>query len=430
MKKSDLFKQQRSQKLDAQAAILDKCKAENREMNAAEVLSFDALDVESTELEGQIARALKAEKIELEIASRAAGAVLPAGGGEEKELDKIQKRFSIVKAIRDAHPGKQLSGVEKEIHEMGLAESRAAGVTTDTDTGFSMPISMLRASQQTVSQDSGAFGGTLVQNGAPIIVDPLRPRLFLEALGASFITGLSGGDIPLIVASDFAMEFLAEGAALTPTKKQYAGPSLNPKRAGGAVDISNRLIMQSSVDVEALIMTGLRNGFSQLLESASINGAGGNAPTGLLSYAGVLASTTTASAAATFALIVELQSLIEENDATEQSLGYLMHPKLKAFLKQLKKDAGSGMFLFQDNMLDGYNAVATSLMPKLNSNANFPLIFGDFSQMTIGQWGAINIKVNPYSADLSDSVRLTLNTHADMQIANAKAFAKNAFLTA
>ena len=50
--------------------------------------------------------------------------------------------------------------------------------------------------------------------------------------------------------------------------------------------------------------------------------------------------------------------------------------------------------------------------------------------MTIGQWGAINIKVNPYSADLSDSVRLTLNTHADMQIANPKAFAKNAFLTA
>ncbi|MNX63944.1 hypothetical protein D3C86_949570 [compost metagenome] len=61
---------------------------------------------------------------------------------------------------------------------------------------------------------------------------------------------------------------------------------------------------------------------------------------------------------------------------------------------------------------------------------NFPLIYGDFSQMTIGQWGAINIKVNPYSADLSDSVRLTLNTHADMQIANPKAFAKNAFLTA
>jgi hypothetical protein len=69
-------------------------------------------------------------------------------------------------------------------------------------------------------------------------------------------------------------------------------------------------------------------------------------------------------------------------------------------------------------------------MPALNSGVNFPLVYGDWSQMTIGQWGAINIKVNPYSADLADSVRLTLNTHADMQIANPKAFAKNAWLTA
>ena len=261
-------------------------------------------------------------------------------------------------------------------------------------------------------------------------MDALRPRLFLEKLGANFITGLSGGDIPLIVNSDFTMEFLAEGASITRQKKEYAGPSLSPKRAGGAVDISNRLLLQSSPDVEAMIMTGLRNGFSTLLEGAAINGAGGVAPTGLLSYSGVLASTTVASAAPTYALVCELQALVEANNATENSLGFILHPKLKSFLKQLKKDAGSGMFVLDQNLLDGYNYVSTTLMPVLNSGANYPLIYGDFSQMTIGQWGALNIKVNPYSADLEDSVRLTLNTHADMQIANPKAFAKNAFLTA
>jgi HK97 family phage major capsid protein len=244
------------------------------------------------------------------------------------------------------------------------------------------------------------------------------------------MTGLQGGDVPLIVASDFAMEFLAEGAAVNVQKKKFTGPSLNPKRAAGAVDISNRLIMQSSPDVESLIMNGLRQGFTQLLEREAINGAGGVAPTGLLNLVGVLASSTSASAPATRALVLELQGLIEANDATEKSLGYLMSPKLKAILKGVKTDAGSGIFVFQDNLLDGYKAVATSLMPALNAGANFPLIFGDFSQMVIGQWGAINIRVNPYSADLSDSVRLTLNTHADMQVANVKAFAKNTFLTA
>lgn len=434
MKKSDELKVERTAKVKAQQKLVNDAKAENREMTEAENTSFDALTDEVRAMNQSIERAEVFEANELALSGQ--GAVRldgsGAGDGEQKEKDKIQKRFSIARAIRLAHPGQKMDGVEREVHEMGLKETRDAGIVNDVDTiGFSLPVSMLsRASQQTVSQDAGAYGGALVQNAAPTMVDPLRPKLFLEDLGASFLTGLSGGDVPLIVASDFAMEFLAEGAALTPQKKQYASPSLNPKRAGGAVDISNRLIMQSSVDVEALIMNGLRQGFSQLLEGAAINGAGGTAPTGLLTYAGVNASATVASAAATRAMVLELEALIEANNSTEKSLGFLLHPKLKAALKQLATDAGSGIFVFQDNMLDGYKAIATSLMPVLNTNTNYPLIFGDWSQMVIGQWGAINIKVNPYSADLSDSVRLTLNTHADMQIANPKAFAKNAFLTA
>lgn len=427
MKKSDSLKIERSAKLDAQRTLVNAAKTANREMTDAENTAFDGLQSEMEALDLAITRAEKFEENELRFAAANAGAA--ASSSEEREVKKIEKRFSIMRAIRLASPGQILDGVEKEVHEMGTAENRAAGVT-GVEASFALPLSFMRATQQTVSQDSGSYGGALVQNGAPQIVDNFRPKLFLEALGANFITGLTGGDVPLIVASDFAMDFLAEGAAITPAKKTYAGPSLNPKRAGGAVDISNRLLMQSSVDVESMIMNGLRNGFQNLLEGAAINGAGGVAPTGLLSYSGVLQSTTVASAAATYALCLELQALIEANDATENSLGYLLNPKLKAFLKQIKKDAGSGLFVFADNKIDGINAVATSLVPALAAGANQPLIYGDWSQMTIGQWGAINIKVNPYSADLSDSVRLTLNTHADMQIANPKAFAVSKFLTA
>jgi HK97 family phage major capsid protein len=431
MKKSDQFKLERTTKMEAQRTIVSLAKTEKREMTTEENTSFDSLQDDIDALDANVTRAEKFEANELRLASNPVHRIAGEGDGEEKEKNKIAERFSIVRAINGAHPNGKLTGVEKEVHEMGLAENRAAGVKLDTDTGFSLPVSMLsRASQQTVGQDAGGFGGALVQNGAPVIMDSFRPRLFLEDLGATFLTNLQGGDVPLVVGSDFTMEFLAEGAALTPQKKPFGGPSLTPKRAGGAVDISNRLLLQSSVDVETMISNGLRNGFAQLLESAAINGAGGVAPTGLLSYAGVLASTITTSTAPTRALILELQALIEAADASGVSLGYLMSPKLLAALKQVKTDAGSGIFVYQDKMLDGIKAVATSLMPALNAGVNHPLIYGDFSQMVIGQWGAINIKVNPYSADLSDSVRLTLNTHADMQIANPKAFAKNAFLTA
>lgn len=434
MKKSVELKQERTAKVEAQQAIVDKATAENRDMSGAEATSFDALTEEIRAFKTKIERAEVVEANELELANRTAAPVPGVGDGEGAEKDKVFKRASIIRALNAANPASniELSGAEKEMHEIGLQESRNAKVDIPEESRLSIPLSYLsRATAQTVSEDSGSYGGALVQNQAPQMVAPLRPKLWLEDLGASFMTGLSGGDVPLVVDNDFAMTFLAETAAITPQKKTYAGPSLSPKRAGGAVDISNRLLMQSSTDVEGRIVNGLRTGFAQLLHGACINGAGGVAPTGLLSYTGVNVAADVAAAAASWAKIVELQALIEEDNATENSLGWIIHPKLKAALKQIKKDAGSGRFLLDESGIDAIKFISTSLIPTLDASGTdvYPLIYGDFSQMVIGQWGAINVTVNPYSADLSNSVRLVLNTHADMQIANPKAFARNAFLS-
>lgn len=441
MKKSVELKQERTAKVEAQQQIVDAAKAENRAVEAFtedEQTRFDALTSEIRSYTAKIERAEQIEANELMLASRNAAPVdMSTGDGEGAEKQKVYRSVSILKALREATPGSgnTLTGAEKEMHEIGMQETRDAKVrdTETAKTHLSIPLSYLgRATQQTVTQDSGSYGGALVQNQAPRMVEPLRPKLALEGLGATFLTGLSGGNIPLVVGSDFDMAFLAEGAAITPQKKTYAGPTLSPKRAGGAVDISNQLIMQSSVDAESLVMNGLRNGFSQLLHSACINGGGGVAPTGLLSYSGVNAAAATAGIVPTWALIVELQSLIEEDNATSENLGFVIHPKIKGLLKQIKKDAGSGRFLLENDVIDGLPFVSTSQVPVQDDGASpaidtYPIMFGDFSQMYIGQWGSVNVTMNPYSADLSDSLRLVLNTHADMQIANPKAFSKNAF---
>jgi len=436
MKKSDQLKQLRASKVKAQKDMLDTRKAEKRDaFNEEETTKFNDLDNEIEELRNQIVQAEKEEAAEARAAAFTAPVVTGTSDGEEAEKAKVFKRASIITAINAANPASnvELKGAEKEMHEIGLAESRKAGVTVPSESRLSIPLSYItRADQQTVTQDSGSFGGALVQNQAPQMIAPLRPKLVFEDLGATFMTGLTGGNIPLIVDNDFAMAFLAEGAAITPQKKEYAGPTLNPKRAGGAVDISNQLLMQSSIDVENRVSNGLRQGFAQLLHGACINGAGGVAPTGLLNLAGVNAAAGSTAVAATWEKIVELQGLIEEDNTTMENLGYLLHPKLKAALKTIKKDAGSGRFLFEGTQIDATNTLVSSLVPVLDAAGTdvYPLIYGDFSQMVIGQWGSINVTVNPYSADLSDSVRLVLNTHADMQVANEKAFAKNAFLTA
>ncbi len=440
MKKSDELKQSRAEKKRAQQAIVDNAKSKNRDFESfteEENTEFDNLTNAIRALDNQIERAEIAEANKIELAAREAKPVdTTLGDAESTEKNKVFNRASIVKAINQANPENRggLDGAEKEMHEIGLQETRNANVPSNNSEAvhLSIPLSYLsRADQQTVTQDSGSYGGALVQNQAPRMVEPLRPTLAVEGLGASFLTGLSGGNIPLVVNNDFAMTFLAEGASITPQKKEYAGPTLSPKRAGGAVDISNLLLLQSSIDVENKISMGLTNGFMQLLHTAIINGPGGVAPTGLLNYSGVNAASDTAAAAANWAKVVELQSLIEEDNATSESLGYIIHPKVKAALKQIKKDAGSGRFLLEGKEIDGLPFVSTSQVPVLDASgtAVYPIIYGDFTQMVVGQWGSIDVKINPYSADLSDSLRLVLNTHADMQIANPKAFAKNAFIS-
>jgi HK97 family phage major capsid protein len=438
MKKSDELKQKRAAEIEAQKNIVKGAEAANRSVDTLtedESKNFDAAQERIVALNKAIERAEASEANEALVAKRVVGPTKSEDAGEEREKKQIFKRASILKAIRSVNPKTNMSldGAEKEMHELGLEENRSAKVDTP-EGSLAIPLSYFsRATQQTVSQDSGAYGGALVQNQAPRIVDPLRPVLAVEGLGAEFITGLSGGDIPLVVASDFDMTFVAEGAAVTPQKKQYAGPTLSPKRAGGAVDISNRLIMQSSVSVENLVSNGLRQGFAQLLHAAVVNGAGGVAPEGLLQMSGIGTAAASAATPATWAQIVELLKLVEEADGTMDSLGFIIHPALKAALMQIKKDAGSGRFLLDENSntIAGKNYVSTSQVPVLDAAGTdvYPIIYGDFSQMVIGQWGAINIQVDPYSANLSDSVRLVLNTHADMQIANKAAFAKNAFLT-
>ena len=430
MKRSAELKQKRAAKIKKWDALVETANSENRDLTADELSTIDTYRSEVNALDQNI-------DAQIELEERQAAAAAAAGAstedGEKAEKKKVQERFSITKMFRSALNGQTLDGAEKEAQEIAEQENRNAGVVADhvgNKVRLMVPMSFIRASQQTVSQDSGDYGGELVNNQAPRLVAGLEPKLMIEQLGATVLPGLSGGDIKLPVANSASFEWLAEGANITQQKKEFTGPTLSPKRAGASISLTNRLISQSSIAVDAKVRELLARGWENAINYAAINGAGGTAPTGILNYTGVESAADTAAATATFAKIVELQGLIEENDSTEMNLAYLMNPKLKAILKTTSKDSGSGRFLIENKELDGYKFVSTSLVPAGDDGGTtvYPLIFGDFSQLYVGQWGAVSFLVNPYSEDLADSIRITVNTHADVQIANPKAFAVNGFL--
>lgn len=429
MKKSDILKQQRMAKLQAQKAIVDAANTVNRGYTPEEQTQLDTMDGEVESLDAEIERELANEARQLRFAEFLGG----AGGSstsEEQEVIAVQKRASMVTVLRGLSNknGYKLEGAEKELHEIGLAENRVAGVNAPDDTAFCFPINTVqRATQQTVSQDGGEYGGELVQDQSLRMVEGLRPSLFLEELGATLFMGLTGGDLPLITSDAFKMQYAGEVEEIAVQKGKFGGKKLSPKRTAGAFDISNRLLMQSSIGVENWILKEMNTALGGVIQTGAINGAGlDNEPTGLLQMKNINLAEDTTAVEATWKKIVELQSLIEESNSTSNSLGYLIHPKVKAVLKCLVKDPGAGQFIFSNNMIDDINTKSSMLIPKLLEC--YPIIFGDWSQMFMGQWGAINIQANPYSADLANATRFVMNTFTDSNIVNEKAFAVNKFI--
>jgi HK97 family phage major capsid protein len=264
------------------------------------------------------------------------------------------------------------------------------------------------------------------------MLDSFSPKLFLQDLGATLLTGLTDGDLPLINRQDFDLAWLPEGTEAGKQKKEFSGPKLVSKRASTSVGISKKLIAQSSESVENMVRAELMAGANRLLNRAGINGAGADAPIGILNTTGILTGSSTAAAAATHELLAELESLLDTADASTISRGWLMHPKVKAALRVIKKDAGSGRFLL-DSMTElmGYNYVATNLVPTVDDNGTdvYPLIFGDFSQLYIGQWGAMSLIVDPYTNAGKGEIRLVPEMHAGAVVAKPTAFAVNSFIT-
>ncbi|WP_271856080.1 phage major capsid protein [Patiriisocius marinus] len=435
MKRSDELKQKRASAIEAQNKISTTATAEKRDaLNADETIEFNKLDDEINGLTADIEQEERQERAAVRnaaMAGAAAASVIPSNdGGEAKEKGVLAQRASVTKAIRSAMSNTPLTGAEKEMNELAIEESRAAGVNIPDNAKVNIPMSFLRATAQTVSEDSGTYGGALVQNQAPRVQMPFSPAGLMEQLGATRWTGLSGGDIPLPVLKDYDFAWLAETAAITPQKKEIAGPTLSPKRLGAAVEISNRLLLQSSVDVEAMIRGRLIAGYDRAIDTAAINGSGtSNQPLGLLNNTGVSTGVSTDADVPTKALVAELVSLVETANATSQNLSFLGAPALKYLLEITKLDTGSGRFLMEKmNELLGYNFVSSTLVPTLSGNQ--PLIYGDWSQMFIGEWGALSVLSDPYSGALSNSVRLVLNGHADVQIAQPTAFAVNKFFNA
>jgi len=436
MKKSDQLKQLRAQKIEAQKALHAKAEGEKRSLNEAETTEFRALQTEIEGLGGQIADALAYEE---NLRSLEGNEPVPGAnaGSEERGGNKPaqKKTFSLNKAIRSLVNGVALEGAELEANQRGIAAARAAGIGL-SPSSFTLPLFdtrsvnfETRADGQTVGEDTGGYGGNTVATDVLAPIDYLRPKPVVESLGAVFLTGLQGNvQFPK---NNGGVEATWEGevAEVTNTKNAIGKIEMSPKRLAVSVLVSLQNLMQSSFDMEVYTMTEIRKAIENEIDKAALAGAsGGNSPVGVLNTSGVNTyAVGTNGGPLTFAGAVQLETEVYVDNANGARMSYVSNSKVRGKAKTTVLESGQATYLLQNNEMNGYpfvnsNHIPSNLTKGSTSGACSAIIFGDFSQMVVGQWGFMDISVDDKSRKKEGYIEITANVYLDVALKQPTAF--------
>ena len=337
------------------------------------------------------------------------------------------RRFSLLRMLNDIADGRQLSGLEADVAQMGADEYRRLGLS---GSGVQVPLAALRAaSGQNVT--TPADGGNLAETMASRYVQSLRDNLPIARLGANILTNLVG-TLPVITSQDITAGWGAEGAEAPISKASYAKAVMTPKRNFANVATTRDLLRQTSFDVEADLIDKINYAHARIIEDAAINGAGGNAPTGILKTAGIgSVSMGTNGAAITWDKVVALESLVASLNGLKGRLGYLTNAKVIGALKTTVCGSNTSRFILDalvSNMVNGYGIEMTNLVPANLTKGTAAdkcsaLIFGNWSDLYLGSWGGLDLIVDPYTGKRKGEIEICINCYNDVLVAEPKSFA-------
>ena len=398
-----------------------------KDLNAkvAEVKGIDASNAEATQ---KGLSELDALVKELEAANQVEAAEQRAA---EQKLDLLQKKagrsFSLVKFVRELSEGRGLTGLEAEVAEMGAEEYRRMGLTAN---GAVVPSAFIRAAQ---GQNAGTAvdGGNLVETMSARYVEALKEKLVVAQLGATVLTDLLG-EVPVITSAAISADWGAEAAVANTKKANYAKAVMKPHRNSVNVVVTKDLLRQTSFDVEQDLINKITEAHAVLLESAAIAGKGtDNEPKGILSTVGIGdVAMGTNGAAISWKKVVELETKVNSVNANRGRMAYLTNAKVFGALKTTEKATGSGRFIMEDaaaGRCNGYVTEFSNLVPSnltKGSGSNLSaMIFGNFQDLYIGQWGGLDIVVDPYTSKKTAEIEICLNAWNDVLVAEPKSFA-------
>ena len=237
-------------------------------------------------------------------------------------------------------------------------------------------------------------GGFLVGTDNMSFIDVLRNRSVAYRMGARRLSGLIGNvTVPRHTGQATAVWLANEASTITESQQVFAQMALSPKTVGAYTEISRQLLLQSSPDAESIVTADLGAVAALAVDLGVISGSGAaGQPTGITNTAGIGAVTGTSLA---YAGILEFQTDVASANVMPVNGGYATTPSVAALMMQRQRFTSTDTPLWNGNIWDGQMAGFPAMSSLQLAAAS--MLFGDWAQVIVAEWGVLEVEVNPYA---------------------------------
>lgn len=387
------LREERQVSLDEMTALINVAEAEDRNLTDDEQKSFDATEKNVNDLASRIDRLERS----LELAKNNPVSFKTQ---DVAKTDKDLKRFSFGAVAKAAYTG-QLDGIIKEM---------------DTEARMEAPGQMFRgvAVPSIALQTRAALGE---QAGVEVasFVDQLQANSVLASAGANFYSGLTA-DRKFPIVSSISSSFIGEnldGASDVAESGSFSTISLTPNKLISVVGMSAELMAQNP-GVEAALQRNMAQAITAQWEKnllADADQTGG--PASIFALANAIVDSTNP---LTIDQMIACETKVLENNISPASarMAYLFNGTALGHVKGL---AGTEYVAgFMDNFqktFNTYNYYVSSNVGAVASGTADQVLFGDFSDVHLGQFGGLSVLFDPYTNASKGLGRLVVTTLVD-----------------
>jgi HK97 family phage major capsid protein len=378
MTKLHELKERRSRKVAEMQQLLQTAEAANRDLSDGESQAFNSVKDEVRSLDQQIERA----EVVADLERRA-----DADPVTEQPFERLEQRVSVLNALRHLmDPNRYpLEGAEREY---STEMSRRSGQQPN---GVYVPFATLETRAPMLTTTSPEIVPNI--HRADLYIDAFRRNLISQRLGIRILTGLTGNITIPKRGSGTSVGWVAENTPLPETGLDFDSTGLTPRHVGAITELSRQLILQSSPDVENLVREDLARAVAEAVDAAMINGgATAVEPTGILRTSGTLQGSL---AGPNWNQLLAVLGTLEDNNVPGP-WQWLFSPKAARVLRGTVKNAANLEYLMQEGRVGELPAMSTSFVPDADATHGTGVV-GDFSQILLGVWGALDLSSNPWA---------------------------------